>query len=614
MAEKHRVIFQPFGRQVEVAAGQTLLEAARAAGIEMNSPCGGKGTCGGCRVEIPHLAPPPTEVDVRRLSAEELGRNVRLACQTRVTRNLTVVIPRETLLFDQQILETGVAVQVELDPNLRRVYLQMAAPSVEDQRSDADRLLDALSEQGLEATADLSLARELPGRLRRAGFKGTAVVAGDRLIHFERGDTAGANYGLAFDVGTTTVVAALMNLATGQEVAVASSANPQAAYGDDVVSRIEFCQGSPRRQRSLQKLIIDGLNRLIDELCRQADIKHASIYEATVVGNTTMTHLLLRLDVTHIARAPFVAALRHGVVADPGELHLAINRRGRVYVCPNIAGFVGADTVGVILATGLHSSDRLRLAMDIGTNGELVLGTAERLLVASTAAGPAFEGARIRYGMRASAGAIDRLDITDGELKVHTIGEQPPVGLCGTGLIEAVSACLASGVIDATGRLRPAAEVGKLSPALAARVVQTNGEPAFALVTAREARGGHPILLTQKDVREVQLAKAAMFAGTQVLLAELGARPADLQEVLLAGAFGNFIRPDRAQRVGLLPDVPLERVRFVGNAAGTGARMLLLNRRLRDTAEEISLGVEHVELSGRPDFQNLFTEAMLFPA
>jgi uncharacterized 2Fe-2S/4Fe-4S cluster protein (DUF4445 family) len=612
MAKTFRVIFQPFGRHVTVAEGQTLLEAARQAGIEMNAPCGGNGTCGGCRVEITRGTPAPTDRGAGQLTIEELGRNLRLACQTRVTRDMTVVIPRETLLFDQQILESGTAVQVELQPNVRRVYFKLSPPSVEDQRSDADRILDALAERGIEATLDLSLARELPERLRKANFGGTAVVVGDRLVHFERGDSSDANYGVAVDVGTTTVVAALLDLASGQEIAVASSANPQACHGDDVVSRILYCQGSKNRARELQRLIVNCLNQLIAELCGKAGIRHTSIHEVVAVGNTTMTHLLLRLDARNIAQAPFIAALRHGVSADPRDLGLSMNARGRVYVGPNIAGFVGADTVAVILAAELQKSRRMRMAIDIGTNGELVLGNSERLLVASTAAGPAFEGARIKYGMRAAAGAIDRVELREGQLRIHTIGDAPAIGICGTGLIEAVSTCLELGIVDVTGRLLAPSDVRGLSKALAARIFDSNGDRAVILATAEESHGGHPVLLTQKDIREVQLAKAAMFAGAQVLLSEMGVKTSGLDEVLLAGAFGNFIRPERARAVGLLPDVPLAKVKFIGNAAGTGARMMLLNRRLRETAEEVSLGVEHVELSGRSDFQQLFADAMLF--
>ncbi len=610
MSKTFRVIFQPFGRQVVVRQGQSILDAARACGIEMNAPCGGKGTCGGCRVQIVKGTPAPSESATHTLSPEELGRNLRLACQTHVDQDMTVVIPRETLLFDQQILESGVEYSVALEPGVESAYLQMQPPGVEDQRSDGDRVLDALESQEIRAELDLGLAREMPAFLRKNNWCGTATVVGGRLVDFDRGDTSDASYGVAVDIGTTTVVAALMNLRTGQEMAVASCANPQASRGDDVVSRIEYCQSSKQRLREMQRMLSGSLNELLEELAGKADIRRTSIYEMVIVGNTTMTHMVLRLEVANIAQTPFIAAVRSGSYAEPRDLGIAINPRGRIYVGPNVAGFVGADTVGVILAANLHASDGLRMVIDIGTNGELVLGNRERLLACSTAAGPAFEGARIQYGMRASAGAIDRVEMEDGHLKMHVIGDVAPIGLCGTGLIEALTALLECGVVEATGRMRGPEEVEHLPEAIRNRVIRSNSHASFVLTTADE--GEHAVMLTQKDVREVQLAKGAIAAGAQVLLAEYGATVDDLDEVLLAGAFGNYIRPERARAVGLLPEVPLEKVRFIGNAAGTGARMLLLNKGLRATAEEMSLGVEHVELSSRADFQMLFADCMMF--
>jgi uncharacterized 2Fe-2S/4Fe-4S cluster protein (DUF4445 family) len=284
-----------------------------------------------------------------------------------------------------------------------------------------------------------------------------------------------------------------------------------------------------------------------------------------------------------------------------------------VYTAPLIASFVGADTVGVILAAGMHESDALRMAIDIGTNGEIVLGTRERLLACSTAAGPAFEGARIRYGMRAATGAIDHVDWDGERLALHTIDEAPAVGLCGTGLIDAVAALVAAGVIGETGLMRSAKDLAAERPALARRIGGADGDTGFVLATKGETQTGHPILLTQRDVREVQLAKGAIAAGVESLLDMFGARAEDVQEVLLAGAFGNYIRADRALAIGLLPRVPPRKVRFVGNAAGTGARMLLVNRGLRRAADDVARGVEHVELSQRPDFQARFAQAMFFP-
>ena len=606
----HRVTFEPDGRTVVVPAGRTLLEAAQAGGVVLEAPCGGNGTCGGCRVEIPDAPPEPSEACRTILSAEEIRRHLRLACQVRVHRDLRVVIPDEARRRDQQILTEGAAFDVPLIPNVRKRAVHVPPPSVTDQRADADRLLDALADAGLDGlTVPATVLREVPARLRRLEFHPAAVVVGREVVDLDRPTAADACYGLAVDVGTTTLVGYLVNLVTGEVAAVASRANPQATYGDDVIARIEYTGRERGGARTLQTLVVDALNEILTEACRRAHVKPAVVYEAVVVGNTTMNHLLLRLPVAAIARAPFVAASASAHSVGARSVGLKIHKRGRLYTGPLIAGFVGADTVGVILATGLHATDGLRLAIDIGTNGEIVLGTRERLLACSTAAGPALEGARIRYGMRAATGAIDRVDIEDGRLTIRTIGDAPPVGLCGTGLIDAVAVLVAAGVIDATGRMQAAEDVPG-SPAMARRVHQADGERAFRLT---EADAGRDVLLTQRDVREVQLAKGAIAAGVHLLLDAYGATLQDVQEVFLAGAFGNYVRPARAQAIGLLPDVPLEKVTFVGNAAGVGARMLLVNRNLRHVAADVARGVEHVELSRRPDFQVHFADAMLFP-
>jgi len=608
----HRVTFEPEGRAVDVPDGWTLLEAAQAGGIHLEAPCGGQGTCGGCRVEIPDHPPEPSEAGRRLLSGEEIRRNLRLACQTRVRGRMRVVIPEEARHRDEQILTEGAAFEVPLIPNVRKCAVHVPEPSVTDQRANADRLLEALAEEGLEdLTIPAPLLREVPRRLRALDFHPAAVVVGNELVHLDRPTATDACYGLALDVGTTTLVGYLVSLVTGEVAATASRANPQAAYGDDVIARIEYCGREKGGPRTLQTLVVDALNEILAEACRRAHVKPSVVYEATMVGNTTMNHLLLRLPVDAIARAPFVAASASSHSVSARGIGLKMHRRGRLYTAPLVAGFVGADTVGVILATGMHASEGLRLAIDIGTNGEIVLGTCERLLACSTAAGPALEGARIRYGMRAAAGAIDRVDIQGDDVTVRTIGDAPAAGLCGTGLIDAVAALVAAGVVEPTGRMRSADDLAGQAPGLARRVRTADGETAFCL--AEPEGGGQTILLTQRDVREVQLAKGAIAAGVASLLDACGATLEDVEEVLLAGAFGNYIRPEGARAIGLLPDVPLEKVRFVGNAAGAGARMLLANRNLRHVAAVVAKGVEHVELSRRSDFQARFADAMVFP-
>jgi len=605
-----RVTFEPEGRTVHVLEGSTLLEAAARAGIVLDTPCGGQGTCGKCRVEVTRNAPPPTEAERRLLTDEALARGTRLACQTRVNREMTVHVPVTARLFEQKILTDGKGREVKLSPSVTKIAVTLDPPSLADQRSDADRLLEVIGEP-LEPT--LAALAEMPRVIRENDFRVTAVAAEGRLIAVEPGDTTGRNLGIAFDIGTTTVVGFLMDLCTARELAVAARTNPQVAYGDDVVSRITYAGAHETGLKELQSAIVGCLNDIVAECCRQAGVGREHLYEATIVGNTTMNHLFLGVNPRYLAQAPYVAALRQPLNVRASDLGLHIHPNGYVHALPNIAGFVGADTVGVILASGVHEVELPHLAIDIGTNGEIVLGCRERLLACSTAAGPAFEGARIRFGMRAADGAIDKIVIAD-DLHYNVIGDCPPRGLCGTALIDLVAELLRVGVIDSTGRLLGPLEFPERTPERIRRRI-TEGENGyeFVIVPADETRLDGPIVLTQRDVRELQLAKGAIAAGLRILLRETGLEVQDLHRVFLAGAFGNFIRRNMAQRIGLLPDLPHERIVFIGNAAGAGARMALLSTKCKDEANAISDRAEYLELAGRPDFQMEFAEAMLFP-
>ena len=607
-----KVRFQPQGRTVRLPAGQNLLAAARKLGLHLNAPCGGMGVCGNCRVLLIEGQSRPTPAELQHLRPEEIDKGMRLACQITVAGDLTVFVPQETRLQDQKILSSGTGKSVPLDPAVRKEYVELCPATIDDQRSDLDRLLAALPVMRDASHVPLPLLRSLPGTLRRSDHKVTAVTSRERLLAVEEGRTTQSLFGAAFDLGTTTVVGMLVDLNSGQELAVASRTNPQIAYGDDVVSRIRFTDENPDGLTILQSQVVNCLNEIILDLCDQLDIAPHNIYELTAVGNTTMMHLLLGVPPASIAQAPYVGAFRTGARLHAHELGLTINPHGRLYVLPGIAGFVGADTVGVILAGNMNHDHKVRLAVDIGTNGEIVLGSGERLLCCSTAAGPAFEGARIKFGMRAATGAIETVDL-DSDVRLRLIAGERVIGICGTGLIDAVAELLRVGIIDPTGRILRADQVSGLPEPLARRIHTLDGASDFVLAHADATLHGEPIYLTQRDVREVQLAKAAIAAGISILKSELGVTDEKIDEVLLAGAFGNYIRKDRAVAIGLLPAPLLDRVRFVGNAAGVGARLTLVNQGCRDEAEEISLNTRYVELAGRADFQTTFTDALLFP-
>ena len=606
-----RLTFEPEGRTVFVLPGTLLIEAAGKAGIVLETPCGGQGVCGKCRVEIARNAPEPSDADRRMLTKAELERGTRLACSVHVTRELCVHVPISMRFFEHKILTDGRGRAVTLHPTVTKQHVKLPPPALNDQRADADRLLDALGRAKVEL--DLSALRTLPSVIRSRDFNVTAVSAEGRLVALEPGDTTARNYGVAFDIGTTTVVGFLMDLVNGRELAVAARTNPQIPFGDDVVSRIRHAATHPDGLRELQEKIVGCLNDIIAECCNTSGVGCEHLYEATVVGNTTMSHLFLGVDPEFIAQAPYVAGFRRSVNVLGRDVGLRIHPHGVVHALPNIAGFVGSDTVGVILAAGMHSADERVLAIDIGTNGELVIGNKDRLVSCSTAAGPAFEGARIRFGMRAADGAIDKL-IINHDVQYNVIGNLPPRGLCGTAVIDVVAELLRVGAVEATGRLLPPDEMPASVPdPIRRRVVQ--GETALEFIIARkeETSTGGALSLTQRDIRELQLAKGAIAAGAAILLKEFGLEPKDLGHVLLAGAFGNFIRRNMARRIGLLPDVPTERILYIGNAAGAGARMALQSRRCKEEANRISDCTEYLELAGRADFQQEFTNAMMFP-
>ena len=612
-AREHvRVTFAPEGRSVFVMTGTSLIEAAGRAGIVLNTPCGGRGTCGNCRVEITLNAPAPSDADRQHLSEDEIESGMRLACQVRVTDEMRVDVPVATRFFDQKILTDGEGKPVELDPSVRKHHMVLPPPSLEDQRSDTDRVHSMIEEDVVVSNVDV--LHDMPGLLRASDFDVTAVVAEGRLVNVEPGDTTGRNFGMAFDIGTTTVVGFLMDLVSGREASVASRTNPQIKLGDDVVNRIQHASQASEGLEELRQLILDCMNEIIEECCSAAKVSSQEIYEVTLVGNTTMNHLFLGINPEFVAQAPYVAALRRPVNILARDAGLRIHPRGLVHTLPNIAGFVGADTVGVILSSDMHRSEGITFTIDIGTNGELVIGNRDRLVACSTAAGPAFEGARIRFGMRAADGAIDKAIIND-DLEFNVIGNVLPRGLCGTALIDLVAELLRVGCIDPMGRLLPPDEMPSSTPdAIKRRIVEgENKSLSFLIAPEGNTQVNGPIVLTQRDVRELQLGKGAISAGVSILLKEIGVEPKGLDRVLLAGAFGNFIRRKMAKRIGLLPEVPTDKIFYIGNAAGAGARMALLSRNCKHVADRISKDTEYLELAGRADFQQEFMSAMLFP-
>ncbi len=599
----YSVKFIPDNKTVMVAPGVTVLEAALAAGVVVDAACGGKGSCGKCKVKAPAAKTENSAPD-RHLSEDELAEGWVLACRCPVFSDLVVEVPAR---FDTASRKTGLGRllrPVAADPFLKKITLKLDPPTLEDGRSDFERLSDALP--GINRTAGPGLLSELPKTLRAAGFKVTAVIHDRELLAVEQGDTAGSLFGLSVDIGTTTLAASLVDLNTGAVAATLSAGNPQQAFGADVISRINYAARSPENLALLQERVVQAINSLVERLAAQAQVNVEAIYEVVAVGNTTMSHLFLGVDPSNLAPAPFIPVFTAPVSAGASALGLKINKRGRVLMMPNIAGYVGSDTVGVMLATGLDRQDGLRLAIDIGTNGEVVLAGRGRLLTCSTAAGPAFEGAQIRCGMRAAEGAIEAVAIEGGTVKISTIGGGEAAGICGSGLVDAVAALYQAGVIDQGGRLSRPENTSHLPGGLRERLRRGPDGPEFVLSP------DGLVAITQKDIRELQLAKGAIHAGIRILLRELGAAAEDIDEVLLAGAFGNFISKRSALIIGLLPAVEPDKIIPVGNAAGDGAYLSLVSKAERERAFRLARTAEHVELSARKDFQEEFIASLGF--
>lgn len=591
--------------------GTTLLEAAALAHVRIGGDCGGNGTCGQCKVKIVEgKKESPTAAELDYLSAGELSSGWVLACQRSVEQDTVVEVETGGADHRKVTLEE-INSAITFDPPLEKISLTLSSPSLEDQRADWDRLLEHLPQKKINAR--LRVLTALPRTLRENDFSVAAILAGNRLIDVKPGDGTQHIYGLAFDLGTTTIAGSLLDLSTGSVTAVSADTNPQSVYGADVISRINHVRKSRNGLNELHQKVIDAVNGITLELLSRAGVNRSDIYEMSVVGNTTMSHLFLGVDPSNLAVPPFIAGYRHPVEIEASELGLIMNPGGRVTVLPNIAGYIGSDSVAVILATRLDQYRDNCLALDMGTNGELILAARGRMYACSTAAGPAFEGARIKHGMRAAHGAIETVH-TGEDIHIEVIGNTPPRGICGSGLFDLAAGLLKSGVVELSGRfVDPEKNDGSVPPRLKERLRRGEKGLEFVVVPAELSATGEDIVLTQTDVRQLQLAKGAIYAGVKILLKEAAIEEDDISEVFLAGAFGNYIQKESALATGLLPALPPQRITPVGNAAGSGARMVLLSREMRSLAFALPDRVKHIELFSRTDYQQEFIKALAFP-
>jgi uncharacterized 2Fe-2S/4Fe-4S cluster protein (DUF4445 family) len=605
--------FRPSGREVRVPSGVSVFDAASWNGIAIDSTCGGHGTCKKCKVQVLDGSVPVHRLDARSFTGEQLAAGWRLACLAQATQDLSVEVP--PLTTRPKAATLGVGRQVILRPAVQKRYVELDEPTLSDQRTDLQRLYDAVDD--LELTPDLHALRRLPGVLRQADFKVTAVVVDDVLLDVEPGDTSERRYVIAFDLGTTTVVATLVDASTGTPAAVASMLNKQQPFGADVITRISATMMDADALPRLRSLAQQTLAELTAQVLAEAEVRPEEVYEVALAGNATMTALVLGIDPEPLGVAPFVMSATTLPPVLATELGLHIHPRARATVFPALGAYVGGDIVSGMLATGMDRDKRVRLFIDVGTNCEIVLSDGDTIVATAAPAGPAFEGGAIRCGMRAADGAVEavRIDAAlDTGLQLQVIGDVEPQGLCGSGLVDAVSELVRAGLLDGSGRFVPDERAKEVAPHVADRLASIGQERVFVLHRPSPASPPEEsVYLSQRDVRELQFAKGAIATGWTLLLEELGIEQSDVQQVLLAGSFGSYLSPAAAVRIGLVPRIPVLRIVSAGNVAGEGAKMSLLSVRERAGALKLLEEVRYVELSDRADFNDRFVDLLAFP-
>jgi len=635
MSDNSRIIidFEPISRRLYYKKNESFYQMLVNSNIRVRSQCGGFGTCGKCKLLVQQglkYLNPPTDSEKKLLTEEEITENFRLACQCYIDEDqidplkrlpqpqIRVFLPQEFLIEDFKILTSGINKGVNLNPNVEKVFIEVVKPNLKTLVPDLERIISALSsttkfeKAHIDPLIEFESLKKIPLSLRADNHHVTLTLyEQNKIIDCEAGNNVENNYGIAFDIGTTTLVGYLINLNDGKIYSTASALNPQTAYGEDVVSRITYIKNNEEGLLKLNTSILNALNVIIDEVCSEAKISPSHIYEATFVGNSVMHHIFLNIDPTYIGLSPYVPAIRRDLVIHAKDINLKINRGGYAYILPLIAGYVGADTTGVILSSEIDNESEITLAIDVGTNGEIILGNKDVLATGSCAAGSALEGAHIKNGMRAAAGAIDTLKIDPADLSVRytTINNKKPLGICGSGIIDAVAEMLKSKILTRSGRFNKNFIDHE-------GITKKDKDIEFILVKKEQTSIKRDITISQNDIRELQMAKAAFYSGTRIILNFLN-RSAEselkIKQIYLAGAFGNYINKRNAKFIGMIPDISDEHIYQIGNAAGMGAQNCLLNTKLRNKARKLIKNIKYVEIAVAQEFQNEYAKAMYFP-
>jgi len=596
---------------VTLKKNEILLDSLRKRGIKLLSMCGGHGICGKCIVKIYSSEKfTPTTTEKKLLSKSDLASGYRLACLVKAPKptRLKIEIPPESEETQQRLIVSGFMPKIPIQPTIKKVYLEIKPPTLNDPKSDLERLTSTLEKNSQIRITDINYnsLKELATVLRKDNWKVTVSIFKNReIIKIESGDTSKSCYGFSVDIGTTKLAGYLINLLNGQTVSTVSSLNPQSKFGEDIIARITFTMKDIESMNEINRCIIEGINSLIKEACHNAGISSAEILDVSVAGNTAMHHIFLGISPRYLSLAPYPPVLSRGLEVRAQDLGLNTNIGSRVYLLPVVAGFVGGDAVADVIATGIHSANDLSMLIDIGTNAEIVLGTKKNLVSCSCASGPAFEGSHIRHGMRASEGAIERIwiDPRSFDVSFKVIGNTKPVGICGSAVVEGIAEMLRTGIIDSRGRMNHNNK----------SIRKKNDSLEFLVASKSDSGINDDIVITQSDIREIQLAKAAVYTGISILMKHMQVKLKEIKKFYLAGAFGTYIDPTSAIDLGMFPEIPLERIQFVGNTAGSGARMTLISNPTRKLVEKIIKKIDYIELGANSNFQKEFISSMDLP-
>ncbi|OQY45582.1 MAG: hypothetical protein B6240_08590 [Desulfobacteraceae bacterium 4572_87] len=609
----HTIRFLPADQSVQVADGTSIAEAAQQADVFITNLCGGEGVCGKCRVQVTKGRAPAEEHAKGFFSQDQIMKGYVLACQTRIHDDLEIIIPAESRVDASKIMtggESQTTAEMKLNPLVKKLYLSLAAPTMEDNVPDLERIARELRKELGWHTFDIPLdcLQTLSTKLRENDWKVTITVAGHgenyRILKIEPFDTAQSHYGLAIDVGTTTVVAQLLDLNTGETLDVEGCHNKQASFGEDVISRVIFACGKGGLD-PVQQAVVKNINTLIARLVKKRGISREEIDVIVAAGNTTMSHLLLGLTPCSIRLDPYVPTTDEFPQIRASEIGIRINPRGILEVMPCVASYVGGDIVAGVLSSGLSENEEVKCLIDIGTNGEIAIGNQDWLVCCSASAGPAFEGGGTRCGMRATDGAIEKVFIEDGELRYETIGGKKPRGICGSGLIDCIYELVRNNIIGQDGKFHRQREDARLGV--------EDGIPEYIIAYAHETETAAHVVITESDIDNLIKSKGAVFAAIKSLMDYIGLGFDTIETLYVAGGFGSFLNIPKSVAIGLLPDIPLEKIKFIGNSSLTGARTCLLSAEAFESCLNISRSMTNIELSTHQPFTDEYIAALFLP-